>query len=201
MCDKKEVSGLQDFFVSAKTVIAIPVRHPSLRDALILASLDPRVQFIDYIGSACVASAQVTIDAVIVQREDCRYVLDVVPARCTRDIEDEGLVLIALGELKLNTLVLTAEEIQREPRRANANLVWRHNEVTVPIGLRMRILQVLLDEGEMPLGQLLKSVAGENDPAAAVLALACANLVQLDLLAQPLSPTTLVRYGCNRDDV
>lgn len=108
--------------------------------------------------------------------------------------------LIALSELQLKPLVLTAEEIRREPRRANANLVWSYNDVTVPIGLRMRILQALLDEGPMPFGQLLKSVAGERDPAPAVMALASANLVHLDLLAQPLSPTTLVRCSPQADN-
>jgi hypothetical protein len=65
-----------------------------------------------------------------------------------RNIEDEDLVLIALGEFKFEPLVLTAEEIRREPRRANANLVWSRSDVIVPIGLRMLILQVLLDEGQ-----------------------------------------------------
>lgn len=198
MCDTNEAET--DLFVSAKTTAAIPVRHPALRDALIQASLDPQVRFIDYVASARVASVQVTLDAVIVNHEDGSYFLDVIPARRVRDIEHEGLVLIALSELQLKPLVLTAEEIRREPRRANANLVWSHNDVNVPIGLRMRVLQALLDEGPMPLGQLLKSVAGERDPAPAVMALACANLVHLDLRAQPLSPTTLVRCNSQADD-
>jgi hypothetical protein len=200
MCDTKEVRGLDVVFVSVKTRAAVPVRHPALYDALIQASLDPRVKSIEYVPSARVASVRVMLDAVIlVLYDDDRYILDVVPARPTRDIEDEGLVLIALGELKLKPLVLTAEEIQREPRRANANLVWSHKNVAVQIGLRMRIMQVLLDEGPMPLGQLLKSVPGESDPAAAVMALACANLVHLDLHGQPLSPTTLVRCCAQAD--
>jgi hypothetical protein len=200
MCDTQEAQGLPILFVSAKTTTAIPVRHPALRDVLILASLDPQVRSIHYVASARVASAQVTIDAVVVQDDLGRYVLDVVPARVPRDFEDQGLVPIALDELKLESLVLTAEEIRREPRRSNANLIWSHNDVTVPIGLRMRILQVLLDEGPMPLGQLLKSVAGESDLAAAVMALACANLVHLDLHAQPLSPTTPVRCFAQADE-
>jgi hypothetical protein len=199
MCDTKEAEDLPVLFVSAKTTTAIPVRHPGLREALIQLSLDPQVRSIEYVASVRVASAQVTIDAVVIQHDDGRYVLDVVPARAVRDIEDEGLVQIALGELELKPLVLTAEEIRREPRRTNANLIWSHNDVTVPIGLRMRILQILLDEGPMPLGQLLKSLAGESDPAAAVMALACANLVHLDLCDQPLSPTTLVRYCVQAD--
>lgn len=193
MCDKKEVQGLPARFVSAKTTTPIPLQHPALRDALIQATLDPRVRSIDYLASAHVASARVELDAIIIQHEDGRYVLDVVPARRIRDIDEAGLVLIALDELNVNQLELTAEEIGREPRRANANLVWAHQDVPVPIGLRLRILQVLLDEGPMPLGELLKSLAGETDPAPAVMALACANLVCLDLFAQPLSPTTLVR--------
>lgn len=200
MCVTKEAEGLPVFFVSAKTTTAIPVRHPALRDVLILASLDPQVRSIDYVASARVASAQVTIEAVILQYDDGRYVLDVVPARAVRDIEDEGLVLIALGELELKSLVLTAELIRREPRRTNANLIWSYNDVTVPIDLRMRILQVLLDEGPMPLGRLLKSMVGESDPAAAVMALACANLVHLDFQAEPLSPTTLVQCCAQADD-
>lgn len=195
MCDADEAEQQTNVFVSAKTKIGIPVRHAALRDALIQASLDPKVRSIDYIASAEVPSSQVALDAVIVNIENDAYVLDVVPARRLRGIEDEGLVLIALDELQLKPLVLTAEDILREPRRANANLVWSHNDVTVPVGLRLRILEILLDAGPIPLGQLLKSLADEQDPAPAVMALACANLVQLDLFSQPLSPTTLVK--CN----
>ncbi|BAR54025.1 hypothetical protein ACFLEY_13800 [Bradyrhizobium sp. YCK136] len=148
---------------------------------------------IDYVASAQVASAQVALDAVVLQREDGRYVLDIVPARRTVDLDEGGLVLIAWDELKLEPLELTLEEIRREPRRSNANLVWAYSGVAVPVGLRLRIQQVLLEEGPMALGQLLKSLDGEGDAAVAVMALACANLVCLDLFSQPLSPTTLVR--------
>ncbi|SFN44153.1 hypothetical protein SAMN05216573_11367 [Bradyrhizobium sp. Rc3b] len=182
-----------DFFVSVKTRTAIPVRHLAMRHALIQASLDPQVRSIGYVASAWVASEVSSLDAVIVEREDGRYVLDVVPARRLGDAEDEGPVLIASDELELEPLVLTAEEIAREPRCSNANLVWSYHDLAVPIGLRLRIQQLLLDERAMPLGQLLKAVAGESDPAAAVMALACANLLWLDLLTRPLDPTTLVR--------
>jgi hypothetical protein len=64
----------------------------------------------------------------------------------------------------------------------------------------MLILQMLLDEGPMPLGELLKSIRSERDPAPAVMALACSDLVYLDLVSQPLSPTTIVRY-CARTEI
>jgi hypothetical protein len=193
MFNRKAAQGRADLFVSAKTATAIPARHPALRDALIRASLDPQVRSISYVASACVASEQVELDAVVVQRDDGRFLLDVVPARRVRDLEEEGLALIALARLGLKPLTLTAEEIRREPRYANSRLVWSYTGISVPLGLRMRVLQILLDDGPMPLGQLLKSIRSERDPTPAVMALACADLLTLDLVSQPLGPGTIAR--------
>jgi hypothetical protein len=181
-----------DLFVSAKTGAAIPARHPALRKSLIQASLDPQVRTIRYIATAHVASEPVDLGAVVLHRDDGTYVLDVVPARPIRDMDDEGLALIALADLGLKTLTVTAEDLRREPRYANARLVWSYNGVFVPIEVRMRILQVLLDDGPMPMGRLLASVRSERDPTRAVMALACADLLELDLLSQPLGPMTMV---------
>jgi hypothetical protein len=183
-----------DLFVSAKTATAIPARHPALRDALIQASLDLEVRSIAYVASSTsVGSEQVELNAVVVQRDEGRFLLDVVPARRIRDVEEKGLAQIALTELGLKRIILTAEEIRREPRYTNAHFVWSYREIPVPVGLRMRILQMLLDEGPMPLGELLKSIRSERDPAPAVMALACADLLYLDLVSQPLRPATIVR--------
>lgn len=194
MLNRKAARGPSDLFVSAKTAAPIPARHPALRDALILASLDPRVRSIANVASAIVASEQVELDAVIVQCEDGRFLLDVVPARRIRRLEEKALAQIMAANLGLKPLVLTAEEIRREPRHANARLVWSYREMPVSVGLRMRILQTLLDDGPMPLGELLKSIRSERDPAPAVMALACADLLNLDLVSQPLRPATIVRY-------
>jgi hypothetical protein len=193
MFNRKAAQGHPDLFVSAKTATAIPARHPALRDALIQASLDPQVRSIAYAASAHVASAQVELDAVVVRRDDGRYLLDVIPARRVRDLEDEGLVQIALAKLALKPLTLTAEEIRREPRYANSRLVWSYKGIAVPLGLRMRVLQILLDDGPMPLGQLLKSIRSDRDPTRAVMALACADLLSLDLVSQPLGLGTIAR--------
>lgn len=188
-----------DLFISAKTSTAIPARHPALRDALIQASLDPQVRSIAYVASTSVASKQVELDAVVVQRDDGRFLLDVVPARRIRDVEEKGLVQIALTELGLKRIILTAEEIRREPRYTNARLVWSYSAIPVPVGLRMRILQLLLDDGAMPLGELFKSIRSDRDPAPPVMALACADLLHLDLVSRPLSPTTIARYHAQEE--
>jgi hypothetical protein len=195
---RRAAQSRPDLFVSAKTATAIPARHPALWDALIQASLDPQVCSIAYVASTSVASEHVEPDAVVIQRDEGRFLLDVVPARS--DVEEKGLGQVAFTELGLEQIILTTEEIRREPRYTNARLVWSYREIPVPVGLRMRILQMLLDEGPMPLGELLKCIRSERDPAPAVMALACADLVYLDLVSQPLSPTTIVRY-CARTEI
>jgi hypothetical protein len=194
MLNRKAVRRPFDLFVSAKTATPIPVGHPARRDALIEASLDPQVRSIDYVASACIASERVELDAVLVQRADGRFLLDVIPARRIRDLGEERLAQIALAKLGLKPIVLTTEEIRREPRYANARLVWSYRDTPVSVGLRMRILQTLLDDGPMPLGELLKSIRSERDPVPALMALACADLLYLDLVSQPLRPATIVRY-------
>ncbi len=180
-------------FTSAKTVTAIPVRCPLVRDALVQASLDPAVRSIEFIASARVDQTPIDLGAIVLVRDDGRYLLDVVPARPLRDIEEEGLVLIAVAHLGLTPLVLTAAEIRREPRFANCNLTWAYRLHPVGVSLRLQILQVLADDGHMPLSRLLPAIRSDRDPGPAVLALACADLVELDLNSAPLGPQTIAR--------
>jgi hypothetical protein len=182
-----------NLFVSAKAATAIPTRHPALQDALIQASLDPAVRSIDYIATAAVGSEQVNLGAIVVQRDDGRFLLDVVPARHIRDLEDEGLSLIALGELGLKTLVITAKELRREPRCTNARFVWLYNQQRVSRELRKRILRVLRDKESLQLGELERSVRSDRDPSNDVMALVCAGELELDLISQPIQQTTIVK--------
>jgi hypothetical protein len=195
MLNKRTAQGPSYLFVSAKTAFTpIPAGHVARRDALIEASLDQEVRSISYVASACLASERIELDAVVVERADDRWLLDVVPARRIRNVEEERFAQIALSELGLKSIVLTAEEIRREPRYANARMVWSYRNTPVSVGLRMRILQTLLDDGPMPLGELLKNIRSERDPVPAVMALACADLLCLDLVPQRLTPATIVRY-------
>src|SRR6266702_2120740 len=109
MFPRKAAQGRFDLFVSAKTTTAIPARYPALRDTLVQASLDPQVHAIGYVASAVVASKQIELGAVVVLRDDGRFLLDVVPARRVRDLEDEGLIQIALADLGLTPLIVSAE--------------------------------------------------------------------------------------------
>ncbi|WP_246556636.1 hypothetical protein [Bradyrhizobium liaoningense] len=139
------------------------------------------------------ASVPVDLDAVVVTREDGPFVLDIVPARRLRDVADEGLVQIALPDLDLEPLVVTAEDLKAEPRRASVDLVWSHNRRFVPLGLRIRILQVLRDEGPMEFVRLSESIPSDRDPTPSVMSMFCDDLLEIDLMSAPLGPLSLLR--------
>jgi hypothetical protein len=192
MLVRKPPAGHPDFFVSAKTATPIPARHQALREALVRASLDPAVRSISYLAAAHVASAPVELDAVTLIRDDGRFYLDVVPARRVRAV-DENLFRIAMRERGLDPLVVTSDDLEAEPRRSNADLVWSYNGRFVPLDLRLGILQVLMDDGPLPLGRLLQRIRSDREPVAAIMSLACSDLLKIDLTSGPVGPATMVR--------
>src|SRR6266404_4202879 len=104
--------GVSKLFVSAKTAGAIPVLSPAIGDALVLASLDAKVRSIGFIASARRGKEHVDLDVVVVvQRGDRLFFMDVVAARRIRDLEDEGLALIALEEFELSPWRISAQTL------------------------------------------------------------------------------------------
>jgi hypothetical protein len=191
--NKSTVQDPSDLFVSVKATTAIPVRHPAVRDALIQASLDPRVRSISYVAAAVVANEEVDLGAIVVQRDDGRFLLDVVEARRIRNLVDEGLALIAIAELGLKPWVISALELRREPRYTNAQYVLLYAGQRVPRKLRSRILRALVDRESMALGELERSVRSRRDPSNDVLALVCSGELELDMTTQPIQLTTIVK--------
>lgn len=189
----RAAQGASTLFISAKTTVAIPTTCSLVRDALVQATLDPSVRSIDFLAQARVDATPVALDATIIVRDDGRFVLDVVPARPVRDVEHEGLALIAYSRLDLTLITLTAADIKREPRFANSRLVWSYRLSPVGITLRMRVLQILADDGPMSLARLLSAVRSDRDPNPAIMALACSDLIELDLVSRPLGPQTIAR--------
>ena len=182
-----------DLFISSKTSTAIPARHPLVRDALVQASLDPQVRLLEYVPTATVEATQVALKAIIITRDDGRFHLDVIEARPVREVETEGLALIALDRLGLKAATLTSADIKKEPRFANSRAVWFYRLHPVGISMRMRVLTLLQEDGPMALGCLLKRIQAARDPAPAVMAMACSDLIELDLVSQPLGPSTIAR--------
>jgi hypothetical protein len=180
-------------FISAKTSVAIPTTCALVRDALVQATLDPAVRAIEFLAQAQVGAASIDLNAIITVRDHGRFYLDVVAERPLRDADDEGLALIALAELALAPITLTAADIQREPCFTNSRLVWSCRMHPVGIAMRMRILAILADDGPIALSRLLSAARSDRDPSSAALAMACSDLIELDLVSRRLGPATVAR--------
>lgn len=187
-----------DLFVSAKSRSAIPLPDCALvEDALVQASLDPAVRSLAFVPAAGVPSAPVGCGIILVERDDGRFWLDVEAVRPLRTTY-ENRTIEGLACEGLLPITLTSEEILREPRFANSRQVWSHRDHPVGFALRVRLLEIIDEEGPLRLGRLLTSIWSDRDPAPAVLALACADLLELDLVSRPLGPATMVRARSRR---
>jgi hypothetical protein len=181
-----------DTFISAKCTAPLRARHPALRAALVRETLDPATRRISHLASTTVAAAPVDLDAVVIERIDGLHYLDVVTARPVRSLDQERTFRSALQAHGVATRVVTAADLAAEPGRTNRDLVWSHHRRPIPVDLRLQILRLLVDDGPTTLDRLLTGVIG-RDPAAAVMALACNDLLELDLESGPLGPQTMVR--------
>jgi hypothetical protein len=183
----------KNVFIAAKAAAAVPWTHELVRCALIQASLDPAVRTIDFIPTVAAYGKIIELEAIVFRGDAGRQMLDIPELRRLRDIDDEGLALLASDQLRLTMLTLTAADLRREPRASNASLVWTCRHTGVRASDRVRALQTLSEDGPMPLSRLSAEVRWSADPVAAVLALACLDLVELDLTSIPLGPETVVR--------
>jgi hypothetical protein len=187
-------------FTGAKAPNAIPIAHELIRDALIQAALNPAIRAIEFIPTFTAFGKTIALDAIVFRGDESRQLLDIVETRPKRSIDDEGLALLAIDQLGLSLLTLTGAEIRRGPRAANSSLVWncRHYGVFAPD--RVRILQILSDDGPMSLNRLSAEARCTRDPIATVLALACLDLIELDLTSVPLGPETPARRRISEGD-
>jgi len=180
-------------FVSQKSgMLPIPVGHHLIRDALAQAALDPAVRSIKYLRAIQVSMAT-KVDAIVLDRDDGCYHLEIPEAKPRQSIARTLIVAQVLLDLGLRPHVRTKADILREPHCTNARTVWAHADHPVPVGLRIQVLGALTDDGAMRLGELLSRLRSDRDPAPSLMALACLNLIELDLTSAPLGPATIVR--------
>jgi hypothetical protein len=189
-CRKTE--ALNRLFVSAKTTRAIPVRCALFEDALVQASLDPQVRAIEPFPRSAL-SPWPREPAVVLVHVNGRFVLRVEEAT-THSADAMVPSEFRTDGPQLPEIVVTEEFLRTEPRCSNNRLVWSYRRRRVSAGLRFQIIQTLIEDGPMTLAELTAVVRIIGNSCAAVLALACADLVELDLGAAPLGPTTIARY-------
>jgi hypothetical protein len=179
-----------ELFTSAKTAKPIRVDSTLFREALIRATLDPAIRSIDVLPGP--TSSQ-PLQLAIIVRDDGRFVFGV-DGDAPTSIVSVDLARFEKPSPPLRTHFLTMQELLSEPRYSNEHLVWSHRHRRVSLGLRLQILQVLTMSGPMKLRELGSTIGALGNLPTRVFAMACADLVELDLTSAPLGPESIVRH-------
>jgi hypothetical protein len=166
-----------------------------VRDALIIAALDPAVRAI-----APADPITIELDGVSVRHvPDFRLltdgggiVVDVYrPSRAAATRRRFEAVAAAHAAQGLAYECRQPPQPFGPPTLMNARSVWACRRVTVAASDQVRALD-LLRSGPMPLAEAAQ-VIRDGDGVAAILSLCCRDLIELDLASGPLGPETMVR--------
>jgi hypothetical protein len=183
-------------FISPKCEVAIPVREALLRYALQQASLDPLVRTIRYRKALDIECPKVSLTGVVLNRVDGKnFLLKVCETRPKRSEEELARLTYALGRYGLHLLERESPDVKREPLFSNARQVWWRERYDVPLIDRIKIGAALDEDGPQPIFELKKRARPSCDILAAVCALACEDLVKLNIDDIRLGPRTMVCSG------
>lgn len=183
------------FFASSKCKVAIPLRNVLLRDALQQASLESSVRAISYRKATDLQGPPVALIGVVIERVDGNFLLAVCETRPKRSDEELSRLAEALESSGLRLLERDAHDIRHEPLFSNARTVWSYERYHVPLKDRLKIAAALSEDGPQSIIELEERARPTCDILAAVCALACEDLVRLNIDDAPLSPRTIVLGG------
>jgi hypothetical protein len=183
--------GKHTFFTSCKCETAVPVDARLLRYALEEAALDPAVRAIHYRTGPTIECPPASLRGVVLDRTDGRYLLRVYETRPQRSNEEMIRFIYALECHGLQLLERDTSDVLREPLFTNVRAVWSYAGYHVSIRDRLRISLALAD-GPQTLLELEERARASCDIVAAVCALACLDLVSIDLGEDLLGPRTIV---------
>jgi hypothetical protein len=129
---------------------------------------------------------------VVLDRADGRFLLRVYETRPRRSEDELARLIYAIERHGLRLLERDASEIRREPLFSNSRAVWSYARYHVSVTDRLRIGLALEDGEPQSLVELEERARPTCDVLAAVCALACEDLVRLNIDAAPLGPRTIV---------
>jgi hypothetical protein len=177
---------------SPKCAAAIRAATPLHRDLLIQSSLDPHVRSIEFADEVIHRDCSASPRSIVLYRDDGRFMMNVVGVDARRDPDDREHLLTELHSLGISLLEVRPEEILREPLCGNARRVWEYRHENPSMRQRERILQILSELGPRTVHEL-EVTSASYDVLPTVCALACTDVVEIDIDGRPLGPRTVVR--------
>jgi hypothetical protein len=163
-----------------KATSAIPAGSASFENLVVQFSVSANVRSFEFLQSLPVLGTRVTVEMLVATRQNGRYAYELVDERPVRDLDTEGLLLIALQQHRIRLLEFDALRLNAEPEATNRTQIWRCRDRPVASTVKAAIEDALIQHGPLP-ARTLGRMLGLPDPLPMLCALACQGTVGLDL--------------------
>jgi hypothetical protein len=164
---------------SRKASTRIPSRTANFNRLALQLSLDPAVRSFEYLESLHVEDCSIPVAMLVALRGERSVAFDIVDERPVRDLDAEGLLLIALQQNGIDLEETDGAAINAEPRAGNCLRIWNWRGRTDD-GVRRSIEAALTENGSLSIAAL-GPPAGLRDPMSAVCSLVFEGILELDL--------------------
>jgi hypothetical protein len=181
--DKRSSFTDADHLRTPKSSSPILRRSRSFDALVIQLSIDPDVRSIRYVDSLPAMGRRVKVEMLVAERDGQRFAYDLVHERQTRDLDSEGLLLLALEANNIHLVEVDREWINDEPRAHNCLMIWKNRSHPVDDSTRAAIVRALGKQGPVAIRKL-GEIAGVSYPLKSVCALIWNGIVAVDLSDQ-----------------
>jgi hypothetical protein len=163
-----------------RAIAKTPKHSPSFVKLAIQLSLDSTVTWLEYVESLPLAESNVTVEMLVADCDEGRVAFDIMDVRPDRDIDAEGLLLLALEHYQIRIVEIDSISINDEPRASNSLRIWRHRGRQVEKGLVGKIDRALAGQRSVSI-RSLGTLVGLSEPLATASALICRRVLDTDL--------------------
>jgi hypothetical protein len=160
--------------------------------------LDPRVTALEFRTCLSFSGHEVPVEMFVADLDDGgRVAFDLIDdERPYRDIDAEGLLLLALQSHNIRLIEIDHAVINAEPRASNTRRLWSFREHRVPPPLRATVDRALAVRRRLTI-RSLASIIGLRDPMPTIGALVSQGVLAIDL-SRPLGPNSVVGRRSDR---
>jgi hypothetical protein len=153
--------------------------------------LDPHVTALEFRTSLSFSGREVPVEMFVADLDNSgRVAFDIVDERPYRDLDAEGLLLLALQSHSVRLIEIDHAAIAAEPRASNTRRLWGYREHRVPAPLRAAVDRALVSRQRLTIPSSA-NVVGLLNPMPVVGALVCQGIFAVDP-AKPLGPNSIV---------
>jgi hypothetical protein len=182
-------------FEGVKVTSLIPVRTRAVFDALVVAALDPEIRSLSPAAPVVIDLGGAPAEHVpdfVVTTESGAIVIDIRSSTSPDASQARyGAVAAALAAQGIRYEVREPPAVHGSPLLTNARAIWSCRHAAVSAADQVRAVDAVRS-GPAPLAEVARAVR-TGDGIAGVLALACRNVLAVDLATIPLGPDSLVR--------